>query len=168
MILHILLVIVLNKETCIHVTSQNSRLIEYNSGIKKPIFPKHDILEYTDNLLTDKLFYCKLLNWLITDLKNALQKPSKQAQLLISAISPWHQEATFGKLWNTKEFQRSNECWYIAEFYSHKPSGKGDICTLACAVHLLLDAKWIVLTFWCSLSLPKCLKKGWHRIILFH
>lgn len=43
-ILHILLVIV-KKEACIHVIPQNSRLIEYNSGNKKSILPKQDILE---------------------------------------------------------------------------------------------------------------------------
>lgn len=43
-ILHILLVIV-KKETCIHVIPQNSRLNEYNSGNEKSIIPKQDILE---------------------------------------------------------------------------------------------------------------------------
>lgn len=43
-LLHILLVIV-KKETCIHVILQNSRLVEYNSGSKKSIIPKQDILE---------------------------------------------------------------------------------------------------------------------------
>lgn len=43
-ILYILLVIV-KRETYIHVIGQNSRLVEYNSGNKKSIIPKQDILE---------------------------------------------------------------------------------------------------------------------------
>lgn len=43
--IYIFFIIQLKKETCIHVTPQNSRLIEYNSGNKNPIIYKQDILE---------------------------------------------------------------------------------------------------------------------------